>query len=125
MYNALSAQVEQSVRLLSDLRPTRGPDEMKYREEMREFYDLVYNNLCRPSWGWSFDDLWDVVGWMVEHPAGGERWIIDPSAALSIEHLEVKHLIAQLADKWLKREEASAMDHLRGKVMEVLSRCGQ
>jgi hypothetical protein len=102
MYEALADQVDKSIQLLSDIRPPPSAP----AHEMAEFYELVYNNLCRPSWGWSFQDFWDVVGWMVRHPKGDHKWRLDPTASMSLEDDRGSKLVAQLTVRWLQREEA-------------------
>jgi hypothetical protein len=130
MYDALADQVTTSVSLLSDLVSTTPPP---------EFHSLVYDQMCRPSWGWSFADFWAVVGYAIDHiygenthipPTAGEgqghcksldAWMV--AAELRVEERMAKNIIAMLAAKWLEREEAMYMTDLADAVRRTLSLC--
>jgi hypothetical protein len=118
MYHALAAQVSQAASLLEDLRPASGAPS----SELAEFYALVYNNLCRPSWGWSFEDLFALVAWVVDHPAGAAKWSLPPGAAMRVDEDGVKALITGLAQRWLEREEAACLADLAANVRSILTK---
>ena len=85
---------------------------------MSDFYDLVYGNLVRPNWGWSFHDFWAVVDWVTENPQGGPRWTLDARTIAGTSNVHTQ--IAGLAQQWLEREEAGCLDGLRETVNGVL-----
>jgi hypothetical protein len=102
MYEALEDQTRQSVELLSDLRPSPSARP----EDFSEFFNLVYNNLCRPSWGWNFEDFWLVLDWIVRHPNGGNKWQISEDASMPLIDEENRSRLRSMAERWLQREEA-------------------
>lgn len=125
MYNALANQVEQSIELMDDLRPPPQTDNIKGSSALQagtmshaEFYEMIYNNLVRPNWGWSFVEFWDMVGWILDNPEGGPRWRLD--ACTSINPVEVRECVCELAQKWLERKEASWLHALRVLVESIL-----
>jgi hypothetical protein len=97
MYTALDNQTNKAAELLADLRSSMSLD---------DFYRLVYDQLVRPSWGWSFTEYWKMVDWVLDHPEGGPRWMVDPGT--SMDRSVVRRLVAELARRWMRREEASA-----------------
>lgn len=126
MYEALVKQVEQSVELMEDLRPPAISSSILLASSQgntissSEFYGLIYNNLVQPNWGWSFEDFWTVVHWVLQNPEGGVRWGLE--ARTSIDLSEVHRRVRHIAQKWLVREEAACFDNLRHIVENVLQK---
>jgi hypothetical protein len=116
MYTALAEQVDRAAQLLAHLRPpTSAP-----ASEHVDFWHLVYQNLVRPSWGWSFVDFWKVVDWVRTHPEGGAKWRIRETCVMSVRESRVEEMLKELARFWLARDEAKWMDELKRKVYALL-----
>jgi hypothetical protein len=120
MYSALAEETRHATELLSDLRPSATAPS----DEHAEFFGLVYNNMCRPSWGWSFEDFWALTEWMVHHPDGGKAWSIPLDACLSVRDQETRSQLCSLAEQWLGREEAIYLPVLAEKVRRVVAALG-
>ncbi|KAH8825093.1 hypothetical protein DL96DRAFT_1712122 [Flagelloscypha sp. PMI_526] len=111
MYDALVDQVEQSVLLMEDLR-----DGMP----KQEFFTMIYTQLVTPSWGWGFQDFFQLIAWVLKHPNGGESWLIPSEVSQGFNHAGVRELMQKLAQSWLEREEAEYLIQIQGIVENIL-----